>query len=219
MSAKKIFLITLAVILIFAAALIFLTAKKMFTPTTGDRIGNYTDPGKALLVIDVQEDYTGLKGKQPVPYKNVDSQIAIINRLVDKASRSGMKIVYIRHLYENNLLTRLLIRRGIEGLPGTELDARIKVVNGNDFTKKISDSFSNPQLGAFLINNRVNELYLVGLDAAYCVYNTAMGALNRGYTVTVVDDAIMTQKNMSEVLKKYEKDGIQTLSSSKMSRM
>jgi len=68
------------------------------------------------------------------------------------------------------------------------------VINGNDFTKRISDSFSNPQLDAFLIRNRVDELYLVGLDASYCVHKTALGALNRGYKVTVVDDAVLSRK-------------------------
>ena len=216
MSAKKTILLSLAVLTIIAAVFIFATAKKIFTPTTGEKISKYADPAKALLVIDVQEDYTGLKGKQPVPYKNAEIQIAIINRLIDKASKTGIKVVYIRHLYDNNLLTRLFIGRGIEGLPGTELDARINVINRNEFTKKLSDSFSNPQFEAFLIKNHVDELYLVGLDAAYCIYNTSMGALNRGYKVTVVDDAIMTQKNMPDILKRYEKDGIRTLSSRKM---
>lgn len=213
MSAKKTIFLAFGVVGIIAALFIFATARKIFTPTTGERIGKYADPCKALLVIDVQEDYTGLKGKQPVPFKNAESRIAIINKLIDNAARSGMKVVYIRHLFDNNLLTRLFIGRDIEGLPGTELDARINVINQNEFTKKMSDSFSNPQLEAFLIKNRVNELYLVGLDAAYCVYNTAMGALNRGYKVTVVQDAVMTQKNMSDVLKRYDKDGIRTISS------
>jgi len=56
-------------------------------------------------------------------------------------------------------------------------------------------------------------------DAAYCVHKTALGALNRGYKVTVVDDALMTRKNLSDVLKQYEKDGIPTITSGKMIAM
>jgi nicotinamidase/pyrazinamidase len=216
MSTKKIIFLTAALLVIVASVFLFVTAKKIFTPTTGERIAKYAVPAKALLVIDVQEDYTGLKGKQPVPYKDAEGKIAIMNRLVDKASKTGMKVVYIRHLYDNNLLTRLFIGRGIEGLPGTELDARINMINQNEFTKKLSDSFSNPQLEAFLIKNHVDELYLVGLDAAYCIYNTSMGGLNRGYKVTVIEDAIMTQKNMPDILKRYNKDGIKTILSKKM---
>lgn len=213
MSLVKKILLGVALVVILFAVFIFYTMNKIFTPTTGAKIAAYTAPAKALLVIDVQEDFSGLKGKPPVPYANVGNQIANINKLVDKASQAGVHVVYIRHQYADNFLTRLLIGRDLEGTPGTELDGRIKVVSRNDFTKKVSDSFSNPQLEEFLIRNRVNELYLTGLDGAYCVYNTAMGGRNRGYAVTVVDDAIMSQKDMKDVFTKYAKDGIPTVSS------
>jgi hypothetical protein len=48
---------------IFAAGSIFASFKQIYTPTTGAKISKYANPQKALLVIDVQEDYTGLKGK------------------------------------------------------------------------------------------------------------------------------------------------------------
>lgn len=213
MSAKKYVLITLVVVVAVIAVAVLSVAKKMYTPTQGKRIGSYINPRKALLVIDVQEDYTGLKGKQPVLFKNVEGQIAAINKLIDNASASGVKVAYIRQTFDDNFIVRFLIGRTIEGRKGVELDSRIKVINQNDFTKKMSDAFSSPQLDDFLIKNQVDEVYLVGLDAAYCVYSTALGALNRGYKVTVVKDAIMTRKNMSDVLKRYEKDGILLTSS------
>jgi nicotinamidase/pyrazinamidase len=216
MALGKKILLSMAVIVVVAAISLFIIARKFLTPTTGPRIAAYTEPSKALLVIDVQEDFTGLKGKQPVPYKNSEDQIAAVNKLIGKASRSGFQVVYIRHLYSDNLISRLFIRRGIEGHPGTELDARIKAINANVFTKKISDAFSNPQLGEFLIAHQVNELYLTGLDGVYCVHKTAWGGMNRGYKVSVVTDAVMSQKNMTDVLKLYEKDGIVMTTSEKL---
>jgi nicotinamidase/pyrazinamidase len=208
MSIKKYVLISLAAIVVLAAAGAIFTAKQLYTPTKGKQIGKYANPRKALLVVDVQEDYTGLNGKQPPLFKDAEGQIATINRLIEHASESGITVAYIRQIFDNNAITRFLVGRTIEGLPGTELDSRIKIVNQNDFTKRISDAFSNPGLGEFLIRNQVDEIYLVGLDAAYCVYYTAMGARNRGYKVTVVGDAVMTRKNMGDILKRYEKDGI-----------
>ena len=219
MSLKVKIFITLAVVVVCAAAFVFATFSRIYTPTTGAKISKYADPQKALLVIDVQEDYTGLKGKQPVPFPNAAATIGVINKLIDKASASGFQVVYIRHLFDNNFLTRTFVGRGIEGLPGTELDGRINVINRNEFTKKISDSFSNPQLEDFLIKNRVDELYLVGLDAAYCVHKTALGASNRGYKVTVVDDAILSRKDLSDVLIQYKKDGITTTASKRLIAM
>ena len=216
MSIKKIILISLVLLVVVAAVFLYAAARKIYTPTKGTRIGKYSDPQKALLVIDLQVDYIGLNGRQPPVYEHVDKQINTINSLIDKASESGMKVVYIRQVFDNNFLMRHLVGRTIEGVPGVEMDPRVKVINQNDFTKNISDAFSNPKLGEFLVANHVDELYLVGLDAAYCVYNTAMGGKNRGYKVTVVKDAIMTQKNMADVLKHYETHGILTTTSGEM---
>ncbi len=213
MSVKKVFVISVATIVVILGVFVITIMKKMFTPTQGQKIVAYATPRKALLVIDVQEDFTGIKGKQPVPYKGAEPQIAAINELIDRASKAGVRVVYIRHMFDNNFITRILPGRDLEGEPGAQMDARINMINQNDFTKTISDSFSNPRLDEFMIANQVNDLYLVGLDAAYCVYNTAKGALNRGYKITIVKDAIMTKKNMSDVLKRYEKEGIAFTSS------
>ncbi len=215
-SMKKYLLISLAAIVVVFGVFVVITMKKMFTPTRGAKIAAYSNPQKALLVIDVQEDYTGLKGKQPVLYPNVESQITAINGLIDRASKAGVRVVYIRQIFDDNFISRLLGGRTIEGKPGAEIDARIHVVNRNDFTKKISDAFSNQQLNAFLALNQVDELYLVGLDAAYCVYNTAKGALNRGYKVKVVKDAILTRKSMNDILKRYKQEEIPVTTSSEV---
>lgn len=103
MSVKKIVLLSLAVVLVACAAFIFVTAKKNYTPTQGARISRYADPKKALLIIDVQADYTGIDGKKIPLLKGVENQIANINRLIDMAAASGMEVVYIRQLFDNNL--------------------------------------------------------------------------------------------------------------------
>ena len=173
MSPKKKIILSITVLVVLLAGFVFVTFQKIYAPTKGEKIATYADPAKALLVIDVQEDYTGTRGKQPVPYTNGEGPIRIINELIDRAPKAGVQVVYIRQIFDNNMLTRTFIGRSVEGTPGAELDSRVKVINGNVFTKKISDSFSNTLLETFLIKNRVNELYLAGLDAAYCVHKTA----------------------------------------------
>lgn len=219
MSVKKYVLIFLVAITLIVTGAVIVVAKKIYTPTEGKRISRYVSPQKALLVIDVQEDYTGLKAKQPPVFKNPEAQIGTINRLIDSASKSGMKVAYIRQVFDNNFFTRLFVGRAIDGMPGTELDSRIKVINKNDFTKKISDAFSNHRLEEFLIQNQVDEVYLTGLDAAYCVYYTALGALNRGYKVSVVKDAVLTRKNIADILKSYTEKGIVLTTSSEITGM
>jgi nicotinamidase-related amidase len=72
------------------------------------------------------------------------------------------------------------------------------------------DAFSNPALDAFLPQNEVSRLYVTGLDAAYCVDRTIKGALNRGYKVTAVKDAIIssTAEKRDQFLKSYETEGV-----------
>ena len=59
----------------------------------------------------------------------------------------------------------------------------------------------------------MNELYLVGLDAAGCVHNTAKGALNLGYKVNILTDAIVLkeEEKWEEFLKEYREEGINLL--------
>ena len=208
MSIKKIIFVSLVFILVLASVLFALLFKKMYTPTEGRMIDMYEAPAKAVLVIDVQEDFSGHNGSKPILFPDVEPQIDSINRISVNALRATMEVAYIRQVFEDNFFTRYFLKRAIEGQPGVEQDSRIKVINRNDFTKRISDAFSNPRLDEFLVSKRVDEIYLVGLDAAYCVYYTALGALNRGYKVTVVTDAVMTTRDMDKVLKKYKKHGI-----------
>ena len=68
----------------------------------------------------------------------------------------------------------------------------------------------SPEFERFLIAYRINELYLVGLDAEFCVYYTAKGALNRGYNVNVITDGIflLADEKWEKLIQKYENDGI-----------
>jgi len=113
MSLKKKILMAIAVVAVVAATFLFFAFKKIYTPTTGNRIAGYASPSKALLVIDVQEDFTGITGRQPPLLKNVGAQISTINKIIEKASTSGMQVVYIRQIFSNNYITRRFIGRAI----------------------------------------------------------------------------------------------------------
>jgi len=72
------------------------------------------------------------------------------------------------------------------------------------------DGFSNDALQKFLMENRINRLYMTGLDAEYCVYRTSRAAKNRGYSVNLIEDAVIssTVEKKLNILKKYKSDGI-----------
>lgn len=183
-------------------------------PTSGNKINQYKNPQPALFVIDIQEDYTGTTAKAPFPYKDADRLIATVNKLTEAASRKNIMTVYIRQELDGfmgRLLSNLFAGgTAIKGNPGTAIDRRVSIISGYIFPKPKSDAFSNPQLGELLIAHQVNELFLVGLDADGCVHVTARGALNRGYKVNIITDAIVLQaeEKWEELLKKYQQEGI-----------
>jgi len=214
----KISALIFALILCLAAFLLYQIIL-ISQPTHGKTIPAYADPQKAVLVIDVQEDYTGITAKPPFPYKDSQKLISTVNAIVEAASGRNIQIIYIRQElagFLGKLLSNLFGGgTAIKGNPGTEIDHRVVILSRHIFPKPKSDAFSNPQFEHFLIEHHINELYLIGLDAAGCVHMTARGALNRGYKVNIITDSIVLQEEdkWDALLKSYKVEGIRLLSS------
>ena len=150
----------------------------------------------ALLVIDVQEDYTSQKQRRPFDPEMIFTFIGLVNEVICQEKESGSEVIYIRHEFEGffgRLVSRLFLNgAGLAGQDGTRLDDRLKKCSDIEFVKSKGDAFSNPGLDKYLKDRRVGSLTIVGLDGIYCVKDTTHGALRRGYGVTLVDKAIMT---------------------------
>lgn len=179
----------------------------------------YQNLQKALLVIDIQEDYTGTTAKSPFPYKDSERLITIVNKIIEEASKRNIITVYIRQEFDGffgRMLSKIVGHgTAIKGKPGTEFDKRINIMSNHCFSKPMPDAFSNPKFEAFLDKHQINELYLVGLDAAGCVYFTAKGALKRGYQVSIIKDGIvlLDENKWDSLLKKFKQEGITLISS------
>lgn len=192
---KKITLWTFGTFMLVVLALSALVFRSM-RPTTGPRIGDYPSPRTALLVVDIQEDYTGPQAR--MRFRDGDRIVAVSNELLAQAEARGVVVVFVENVIDNPILS--VLTRGINapGSPGTEMDRRLAKVPGTrTFSKRRSDAFSNPELDAFLRERQVNRVVLVGLDAAHCVNATAQGALNRGYGVTLFLDGLATESSKS----------------------
>jgi len=224
MSMTKKALIGSAVLIVGIAVWLYIGMIILVTPTKGVHIPQYANPQKALLVIDIQEDSTGITAKDSSPFKNdSDKLITSVNQIIDEAAKKNIAVVYVRQEFDG--LRGKIISRvtsggvDIKGQPGTEIDRRVSIVSNNIFPKHISDAFSNPEFEAFLSEHQVDEVYLVGIDAQYCVYYTAKGALNRGYKVNLITDAtaMANQEKWDEQMKKYERDGVHLITSKQFS--
>lgn len=208
------FLLVLFAIILFFAAIAGLTMfRSMFVATRGRHIQAYPEPLKALLVLDLQEGYSGTNPRQPATAPAAGGMLDIVNSLIGMAAETGMEVCYVRQVFSNNLFVRMHGGRRVEKVI---VDRRIVKINDNDFAKNRTDAFSNRDLERFLVDHQVAELYLTGVDAAYCVYYTALGALNRGYQVTVIVDAVASRSDMNKLMERYKRKGIGVITSREM---
>jgi biuret amidohydrolase len=167
----------------------------LLTPTRGRRIDRVTRPNDALLVIDLQSDFTRKTGKDGYEAMKVQTVLESVNALAAKAHARGASVVSIRQVVTAPLaafIGRVLAGpEGIIGSPGISLDPRLDLKAAHDFTKHRGDAFSNPELGQWLDSNRIGKLQIVGLDGCYCVRLTSLGALNRGYEVEIIESGVL----------------------------
>lgn len=150
---------------------------------------------KALLVIDIQEDYTGVNAGKKTRYKGADELVIRVNKIIGECTRNDIDLIYIKQEFEGFipiLLTKLFSHgSAIKGIPGAEFDKRLKIVSKNCFSKSMPSAFSNSELKRYLNGNEIEELYIVGLDGQFCVKETVKGAIKEKYRVNLINNAIL----------------------------
>jgi biuret amidohydrolase len=170
--------------------------RKLSTPTTGRPIAAGERPNSALIVIDVQEDFTRNSGKQAFDPIVREAALAAINREIEAARSSGTDVIFIKNVFRDwpVIVTMKLLAKGIgtPGRVGLRIDGVLDVGNAPVFEKSIGDTFSNPEFETFLADRNIGRLRLVGLDACHCVQLTARGALSRGYQVEIAEPSLLT---------------------------
>jgi len=170
--------------------------RKVGTPTKGPAIDRKARPQTALVVIDVQEDFTRNTGKHAFDPVLRDAALSEISREIEAGRSAGYEVAFIRNVFREwpVIAAMKLVANGI-GTPGREglkLDRTLAVGDAAVFEKSVGDTFSSPEFDAWLMEKAVGKLILVGLDACHCVQLTAKGALARGYRVEIREPATLT---------------------------
>jgi len=191
--------------------LVLLTISAVSCTSNVVKIGNYDNPQKALLVIDMQIDYIGENAKFPIERSQIENLIITINKIIDECHKNDYSIVYLRRVFKKNDIGNFFRNYAcLEGTFGVEIDPRINIVSQNIFDKYAPDSFSSGDFINYLIENRIDELYLCGIMADECVYETALGGYNRNYKINYIANAVgsTNSKNIEKAVKKLNKKGI-----------
>ena len=133
-------------------------------------------PNSALLVIDVQNGVVSDSWQR-------EEVVANINSLVAKARGTGTAVIWVQH-------SDPWMPLGSENWKIIEeLEPEAEEVH---IQKSYRSSFEETNLEKTLSELGVGHLFITGAQSNYCIRHTSHAALERGYDVTLVEDAHTT---------------------------
>lgn len=159
---------------------------------------------KALIIVDVQHDFSRPEGSLYVP--EGEKIIQTINDLADAFDEAGEVVVKTRDWHPQVTVHfessgGLWPSHCVQDTWGGEFDHELRAEYATVISKGMSpksDSYSgfdgitnmDVPLIEYLQSYGVNTIYIVGLATDYCVKHTALDARILGSRVIVVEDAI-----------------------------
>lgn len=163
------------------------------------------DAGRdALVVVDLQNDFCP---EGALAVKDGDAIVPVVNRYLERFARAGAPVFLTRD-WHPAVTTHFQAyggiwpphcvqgTRGAEFHPGLTPPARAEVVSkGMDPTRDSYSAFqaedeSGRPLPDVLAARGIRRLYVGGLATDYCVRASALDALNGGFEVVLLTDAI-----------------------------
>ena len=163
---------------------------------------------KALLVIDMQNDYLWAERKPMFSY-DTERLVRSVNETIAQHKASGDDIIYIGQVFPNIVTNRLIIGFSIKGTEGAELYEGLDVVSELYFEKNLPDTFTSKSFKEHLSRNKYSSFTVCGIDLCGCVGATAKGALRTGAEVFLDEkstgcrfSAEKAQKRKSELIRK-----------------
>ncbi|MEQ5839673.1 cysteine hydrolase [Paraburkholderia acidicola] len=141
-----------------------------------------TSPRRALIVIDVQNEY--VTGDLPIEYPDVHTSLANIGRAIDAAHAAGVPVVVVQHL---GPATSPIFARGSHGAELHEVVASRK--RDHLVTKSAASAWTETDLASWLAARGIDTLTVTGYMTHNCDASTINHAMHAGLTVEFLDDA------------------------------
>lgn len=150
---------------------------------------------KALLVIDMLNDFVNEDGALPVPIAK--KLIEPINQQIKKFRERGEPIIFICDAHdEDDREFKAWPKHAVEGTEGAEvvkeLDKRPEDIV---VKKKRYSAFYDTNLEEILKEKGVDTLVMTGVLTDICVMHTATDAAMRNYKVIVLENCIGSASN------------------------
>ena len=142
------------------------------------------NPKRALLVIDVQNEY--FTGQLPVSYP--ETSMANILRVMDSANAAGIPVVVIQHAAPQP--DSSVFRRGSaewQLRPEVAVRPRAALIH-----KSMPGSFTGTDLERWLREHQIDTIVVSGYMTQMCCDTTARQACDLGFKVEFLSDATGT---------------------------
>ncbi|MGR9051199.1 MAG: isochorismatase family protein [Gammaproteobacteria bacterium] len=147
---------------------------------------------KALLVIDVQNDYFpyGL-----FPLWNADCTLENIVNAITKANAKQIPVIIVQHVANPEFGISPFFNTGTSGVA---VHPRILAVapHAPIIVKEFADGFFNTKLDETLTQLGVTELLICGMMTQNCVTHTAISKSAEKYKVSILTDCCTTVTEM-----------------------
>lgn len=142
-------------------------------------------PARALLVIDVQQEY--VDGALPIAYPPLTTSLPNVTAALGAARAGGISIVLVRHVDAEDSPVFAAGSRGAE-LHTTVADAPHDLL----IEKDTVSCFGVPALAGWLTEHDIDTVTIAGFMTQHCDESTARDAADLGFAVELLADATGT---------------------------
>ena len=145
---------------------------------------------KALLVIDVQNEY--FSGKLKVTYPDTKLSLRHIFQLMEAAKKYNMPVIVVQHTGLENTF--------VNGTEGWELHPALLAASYDYYVEKTKpSSFYKTSLEDILQQEKITDVVISGYMTQMCCDTTAREAFHKGYGVEFIKDATGTIDVANEI--------------------
>jgi len=153
----------------------------------------------ALIIVDVQIDFCP-GGALPVP--DGDRIVPAVNEYIEMFRIVGQPVFATRDWHPGNHISfkengGIWPRHCVQNTEGAKFHPDLKlppdafiISKGERPELEAYSGFQGTLLDSLLKERGIKRVFICGLATDYCVKNTAIGALNLGYTTFILSDAI-----------------------------
>jgi len=139
---------------------------------------------KALIVIDLQNDYFGGGNMELV---NIDAALKKTNQLIKFARQQGYKILIIQHFAEKGASFFAPDTEGVE------INKDLDIQGGVIISKNYPNCFRGTKLTEELQTNNIENIIVCGAMSHMCIDTTVRAGFDLGYKIELASDACATR--------------------------